>query len=222
MGILQNWVGIAVTVAFALTLTAFLARAASVLPQHILQGAAEPHPRHHFRRKALLALSPFCALACLWAFNPGKLVLAAIVYVSVLLVLAWIDAETGLLPDLLTLPLLWLGLLVNLSSGFISLQDAVLGAVAGYTTLWCVYWGFRLATGREGLGQGDLKLLAALGAWLGWAVLPWVLLLSAGLGLLAAVCLRICGKMKAGESLSFGPYLAAAGIVMLFALPQSC
>ena len=134
----------------------------------------------------------------------------------ILLTLAWVDAETGLLPDLLTLPLLWLGLLVNLNGIFASLNDAVLGAVAGYLLLWLIYWGFLLGSGREGLGQGDLKLLAALGAWLGWAALPWVLLISASLGLAAALGLRLLGRMKVGDALGFGPFLAVAGILTLF------
>lgn len=144
--------------------------------------------------------------------------IAVTVFILVLLALAWIDARRGLLPDALTQPLLWAGLLVNLNGTLVPLQHAVLGAAGGYLLLWCVYWGFLLTTGREGLGYGDLKLLAAIGAWLGWTVLPWVLLASASLGLVAALALRLAGRMKAGDALSFGPCLAAAGILVLFAM----
>lgn len=204
--------------AFALLLAAVLTRVAWILPRHIApETMVALHPRHPLRRRALLALSPVFAIACAWAFEPRWLVLAAILYLLVLLLLAWIDAETGLLPDLLTLPLLWLGLLVNLRGGFVDLHDAVLGVVLGYLLLYGVYWGFRLKTGREGLGHGDIKLVAAMGAWLGWAQVPWLLLVSATLGLLAAAVLRLTGRLAAGQAVSFGPYLAVAGIVLLFA-----
>jgi leader peptidase (prepilin peptidase)/N-methyltransferase len=135
-----------------------------------------------------------------------------------LLALAWIDAETGLLPDLLSLPLLWLGLLVNLDGAFTPLPDAVVGAVAGYLTLWIICGFFLLITGRVGMGHGDFKLLAALGAWLGWASLPWVVLVSSSLALVVALGMRLTGRMNAGDALRFGPYLAGAGIVALLRL----
>lgn len=207
-------------VVFACVLAGLLARVAWVLPRRLDAAlSTQPDLRHRRRRVAMLAVSPVFAVACVWAFAPGLAAVAAIVFVLVLLALAWIDAETGLLPDLLTLPLLWLGLLVNLNGVFVPLQDAVLGAVAGYLLLWCVYWGFLLYTGREGMGQGDLKLLAALGAWLGWAALPWVLLISASLGLAVALALRVAARMKSGEALCFGPFLAVAGVLVLFAMP---
>ena len=211
-----------VAVIFACVLAGLLARAAWVLPRQLdSELSTQPDPRHRRRRVAMLVVSPVFAVACVQAFSPGLAAAAAIVFVLVLLALAWIDAETGLLPDLLTLPLLWLGLLVNLNGLFAPLQDAVLGVIAGYLLLWCVYWGFLLSTGREGMGQGDLKLLAALGAWLGWAALPWVLLISASLGLAVALVLRVAGRMKPGEALSFGPCLAVAGILVLFAMPAA-
>lgn len=207
-------------VLLALVLAALLSRAAWVLPRQIDPALSIVADRPHRRRRlGLLLVSPLFALVCVWGFAPGLKAVAALVLVLMLLVLAWVDAETGLLPDLLTLPLLWLGLLVNLNGAFVPLHDAVLGAVAGYLLLWSVYWGFRLTTGREGLGYGDFKLLAALGAWLGWAVLPLVLLVSASLGLLAAACLRLTGRMQAGDPLSFGPFLAVAGILALFRAP---
>lgn len=195
-----------------------LSRLAWLLPRHIDPALpATPAILHRRRRWGMLAVSPFFAAACAWAFAPGLAAFSATVFVLVLLTLAWIDAETGLLPDLLTLPLLWLGLLVNLNGAFVPLQQAVLGAAAGYLVLGLVYWAFLLVTGRHGLGQGDMKLLAALGAWLGWAALPWVLLVSASLGLAVAGVLRLRGLMQAGDALSFGPCLAVAGILMLFA-----
>ena len=205
---------------FACVLAAVLSQAVWVLPRRLDPGLSAVPDAHHRRLRAgLLAVSPLFAVACLWAFAPGLAAASAIVFVLVLLALAWMDAETGLLPDLLTLPLLWLGLLVNLNGAFVPLQHAVLGAVAGYLALWVVYWGFLLCTGREGMGHGDFKLLAALGAWLGWMALPWVLLISASLGLAVALGLRLAGRMKAGDALSFGPCLALAGILALFVEP---
>lgn len=154
--------------------------------------------------------------ASVWGFGASLTAIAAIVFIVALLVLARIDAETGFLPDVLTLPLLWAGLLVNLDGLLAPLADAVLGAVAGYLTLWVVYQAFLSLTGKEGLGYGDFKLLAAVGAWIGWAALPWVLLLSSSLALLAALFMRATGRMAPGDALSFGPWLAAAGILVLF------
>jgi len=208
------------TLSFALALAAALLQAARLLPQRIDAALADaPHPQHRRRGQLLVFVSPIFALACLYAFPSIPVALGATVFVLVLLTLAWIDAETGLLPDLLTLPLLWLGLLVNIPGAFVSLPDAVIGAVAGYLVLFCVYWAFLLCAGREGLGQGDLKLMAALGAWSGWMSLPWVLLVSATLGLLVALVLRARGRLEPGQALSFGPCLAAAGILVLFAQP---
>lgn len=208
-------------VLFALALAILLARTARALPGRIDPALAQAdHPQHHRRRRLLIAVSPAFALACLWAFPSLFCAMAATAFVLTLITLAWIDAETGLLPDLLTQPLLWLGLLANLHGAFVPLADAVLGAVVGYLLLFCVYWGFLLSTGREGLGHGDLKLMAALGAWLGWMSLPWVLLVSAGLGLAVALVLRAKGRLAAGQALSFGPCLAVAGILILFAPPS--
>jgi len=129
--------------------------------------------------------------------------------------LAFIDLDTRLLPDALTLPLLWAGLLVNLHGTFVPLPDAVLGAVAGYLVLWSIYWLFKLLTGKEGMGYGDFKLLAAIGAWLGWTALPLVLLLSSLAGAVIGVSLKALGRLKEGEPLPFGPFLAAGGAVAL-------
>lgn len=158
--------------------------------------------------------------ACAWRFGPTPMAVCAMGLVAALLVLAWIDFETGLLPDAITLPLAWAGLLVNLDGGLAPLSLSVLGAVAGYLFLWVVFHGFRLITGREGMGYGDFKLMAALGAWLGLAALPWLLLGASLAGVAVGVTLRLAGRVQQGEPLPFGPYLAAGGILMLLAAGQ--
>jgi len=203
---------------FAWVCAGLLAHAAWALPRRLIPLPEYSTAAHRRGRLWLFAAAPVVAATCLWLFGATPAALAALVFVLCLLTLAWIDAQTGLLPDLLTLPLLWLGLLVNLRGGFVALPDAVLGAVAGYLILWCVYWAFRLCTGREGLGRGDFKLLAAVGAWLGWAALPPVLLLASVLGLAAVLLLRAAGRMRLGDPLSFGPCIAAGGVAALLRL----
>ncbi|KEQ17492.1 prepilin peptidase [Endozoicomonas numazuensis] len=132
-----------------------------------------------------------------------------------LLALTMIDLDTQLLPDSITLPLLWLGLLANTFGLFTPLQDAVLGAAAGYLSLWSVYWLFKLITGKEGMGYGDFKLLGALGAWMGWQMLPLIILLSSLVGTVVAVVLIIMKKQERSNPIPFGPYLAAAGFIAL-------
>ena len=149
--------------------------------------------------------------------------LAFLAFAWFLLALSLIDLDHHLLPDDLTLPLLWLGLLVsafNLGLPGVSLFDAVIGAAAGYMTLWSLFWAFLLVTGKEGLGYGDFKLLAALGAWLGWqAILP-VLLLASLAGAAIGLILIVFGGRERSAPLPFGPFLAAAGFVMLIWGPQ--
>lgn len=204
---------------FALGLAAMLDRAAYRLPRMLNAEIAQPRSRAHQRYRACFwAAGPVLAVLCAWFFGPTPAAAAAIVYTVTLLALAWIDAETGLLPDMLSLTLLWLGLLVNLNGGFIPLSDAVLGAAAGYMVPWCVCQLFYLITGRIGMGHGDFKLLAAIGAWLGWMSLPWVLLVSSSLALAFALALRLARRMKEGDPIRFGPYLAAAGILGLLRL----
>ncbi|MEY8941367.1 A24 family peptidase [Klebsiella michiganensis] len=137
--------------------------------------------------------------------------LGGLIFVSVLLLLAAIDAQTQLLPDRLTLPLLWAGLLFNLSDTFAPLAEAVIGAMVGYLSLWSVYWVFRLLTGKEALGYGDFKLLAALGAWLGWQPLPQTLLLASASGLVWTLLQRLVTRRSLEQPLAFGPWLALAG-----------
>jgi leader peptidase (prepilin peptidase)/N-methyltransferase len=141
--------------------------------------------------------------------------LAALLLVWVLLALAFIDLDTQFLPDDLTLPLLWVGLLFNISSTFTPLTDAVIGTAAGYLVLWLVYWGYRLVTGKEGMGYGDFKLLAALGAWLGWLMLPLIVLLSSAVGAVVGVLLILLRGHQRDKPIPFGPFLALAGVVAL-------
>ncbi|WP_313624582.1 A24 family peptidase [Achromobacter sp.] len=158
-----------------------------------------------------------CALfaACAVRFGATPLALMAMGLSATLVALAWIDFESTLLPDVLTQPLVWAGLLVNLFDAFTSLQMAVAGAVAGYVFLWVIFHVFRLLTGREGMGHGDFKLLAALGAWFGIGALPMVLLGASLVGVLVGGALTLSGRASRGQPLPFGPYLALAGLVML-------
>ncbi|WP_028864934.1 prepilin peptidase [Psychromonas aquimarina] len=138
-----------------------------------------------------------------------------LIFTWVLISLTFIDFDTMLLPDQLTLPLLWLGLLINISGTFTGLTDAVLGAVFGYLSLWSVYWGFKLLTGKEGMGYGDFKLLAALGAWFGWQALPLIILISSFAGAIIGIAVLLASKDKKSRPIPFGPYLAIAGWVYL-------
>ena len=150
-----------------------------------------------------------------WHFGVSPQALFAIIFLWALIALTFIDADTTLLPDDITLPLLWLGLLINVAGTFTTLQAAVIGAVAGYLALWSVYWAFKLITGKEGMGYGDFKLLAALGAWLGWQMLPLVILLSALVGTIVGVAGIVLQGREKGAKLPFGPYLAAAGLIAI-------
>ena len=158
------------------------------------------------------------AAVSFWHFGATLAALGATVFVWFTIALAFIDHETGLLPDDLTLPLAWLGLLLNLRAAFVPLPDAVIGAVAGYLSLWLVYWGYKLATGKEGMGYGDFKMNAAVGAFLGWKMLPLVILLSSVVGLAfgAAQMLAARGRWDAGFRFHFGPYIAIAALIALF------
>ncbi len=118
------------------------------------------------------------------------------------------------------MPLLWLGLLFNLNGGFIDLKSAVIGAVVGYLILWSVYWLFKIVTGKEGMGYGDFKLLAAIGAWFGWQLIPAVILLSSVLGAVIGIGLIAFRGKEGGTAIPFGPFLALGGIAALFFGPQ--
>lgn len=154
-------------------------------------------------------------LALAWAFPPSASLLGAALLTWALIALTLIDIDHQLLPDDITLPLLWLGLLFNLFGTYVSLADAVIGAMAGYLVLWTVYWLFKLATGKEGMGYGDFKLLAALGAWLGWQALPLIILLSSLVGAVVGIALMILKRRGRDVPIPFGPYLAAAGWIAL-------
>jgi leader peptidase (prepilin peptidase)/N-methyltransferase len=140
----------------------------------------------------------------------------ALVFTWAMIALAFIDFDTFYLPDDITLPLLWAGLLFNLFGGYVDLSSSVIGAVAGYLSLWLVFWIFKFATGKEGMGYGDFKLLAAIGAWLGWKMLPLVILLSSFVGATIGILLIILARRGRNVPIPFGPYLAIAGIIALF------
>jgi leader peptidase (prepilin peptidase) / N-methyltransferase len=142
--------------------------------------------------------------------------IAAMAFLAALLALSFIDFDTQYLPDDITLPLIWAGLIINLWGTFVDLQSAVIGAIAGYLVLWTVYWLFKLATGKEGMGFGDFKLLAAIGAWLGWKILPFVILASSLVGAVLGIALIIIAKRGREVPMPFGPYLAIAAVIALF------
>jgi len=156
------------------------------------------------------------------SFGVTWLTLALLVFTWSLIVLAVIDFDHQLLPDSITLPLLWLGLLVNsIGLGFgVSLQDAVIGAIAGYLVLWCFYWAFKLLTGKEGMGYGDFKLLSTLGAWMGWQNILPIIILSSLVGAVIGIITISIFKRDKSAPMPFGPFLAGAGFIMLIWGPQ--
>jgi leader peptidase (prepilin peptidase)/N-methyltransferase len=165
---------------------------------------------------------PLVELACglisafvAWHFGFGWQAAAVLVLSWGLLSMSLIDADHQLLPDAIVLPLLWLGLIVNAFGLFASLTDALWGAVAGYLALWCVFWLFKLITGKEGMGYGDIKLLAMLGAWGGWQILPLTILLSSIVGAVLGVILLRLRNVETSTPIPFGPYLAIAGWIAL-------
>lgn len=166
------------------------------------------------------ALTGLLAGLISWKFGYSGMAVAAWIFTFALVTLTFIDFDTQLLPDDITLPLLWLGLLYNLNTGFTDLHSAVIGAVAGYLSLWSVYWLFKLATGKEGMGYGDFKLLAAIGAWFGWQLIPAVILLSSLVGSIIGIGLIFLAKHGRNVPIPFGPYLALGGIAALFWGPQ--
>jgi leader peptidase (prepilin peptidase)/N-methyltransferase len=151
-----------------------------------------------------------------WNFGYGFLALAALIFVWAMIALAFIDLDTQLLPDDITLPLLWAGLLVNLGDGFTDIRSAIIGAVSGFLALWSVYWCFKIATGKEGMGYGDFKLLAVIGAWFGWKMLPLVILISSLVGAVVGIGLIVITKHGRNVPIPFGPYLVGGGLIALF------
>lgn len=161
----------------------------------------------------------FTALAsayAAWHFGPTIQTVGALLLIWSLIALTAIDFDTQLLPDSITLPLLWLGLAFNITNTYTDISTAVIGAMVGYLSLWLVFWGFKLATGKEGMGYGDFKLLAALGAWLGWQMLPAIILLSSIVGAAVGISLILFARHGRNIPIPFGPYLAAAGCIALF------
>ena len=167
-------------------------------------------------------LAGLCTAGAAWHFGAGAATLGAMLFLWATIALAFIDQATGYLPDDITLPLVWAGLLFNVSGTFVPLADAVTGAAAGYVSLWSIYWAYKLLTGKEGMGYGDFKMTAAVGAFLGWKALPLVILLSSLVGLVfgAAQMLAARGRWDGGFRFHFGPYIAIAGAIALFWGPR--
>ena len=162
------------------------------------------------------ALSGLLSGYAVWRFGASWAGVGALLFIWGMIALTFIDFDTQLLPDSITLPLLWVGLLLNLGGAFTDLKSAVIGAAAGYLSLWTVYWAFKLATGKEGMGYGDFKLLAAVGAWLGWQMLPLTILASSMVGAVVGIALIVFARHGRDIPIPFGPYLAAAAIIALF------
>ena len=161
------------------------------------------------------AVTGLLSAVLVWNLGSGWLGLAGLAFTYFLIAMTLIDYDTKTLPDDLTYPLLWLGLLINLNGTIVPLRDAVIGAMAGYVSLWAVYWLFKLVTGKEGMGYGDFKLLAALGAWMGWAMLPTIIILSSVVGAIVGISLIVFARRDRNNPIPFGPYLAAAGMIAL-------
>lgn len=188
-----------------------------VLSWLLLRGrAACCHSRIPLQYPLVELAAAALAMGAVWRFGYGTDVIAAMLFSWVLLTAAVIDWRTQLLPDSLTLSLLWAGLLYSMHGGLVSVGSAVVGAAVGYLSLWAIFHAFRLLTGREGLGYGDFKLLAALGAWLGWQVMPTLLLLSSTVGALVGLTLLATGHLGRQQPMPFGPFIAGAGVFCMY------
>ncbi len=185
---------------------------------YVLQKGTCRHCKNPINARYLVVevLSGLIVAFIAWQFGWSTHSVASIILALSLLTLTCIDLETQLLPDNITLPLVWLGLLFNLNQEFTTIESAVLGAVFGYLILWAVYWIFKITTNKEGMGYGDFKMLAAIGAWLGWAVLPLVILISSLTASIVGITLILLKKQDRATAIPFGPYLALAGIIALF------
>jgi leader peptidase (prepilin peptidase)/N-methyltransferase len=159
--------------------------------------------------------------ACGWRFGHQASTLLWCGFVAVLVAAAMIDWDTTLLPDDLTLPLMWAGLIVSALGWNLPIKDALWGAVSGYLSLWSVYWLFKKATGKEGMGYGDFKLLAALGAWLGWTMILPIVLASSIIGAVIGIGMKLTGQLREGVYVPYGPFLAGAGLVVTMAGSRS-
>ena len=168
-----------------------------------------------FRYPFIELLSAILAATCAWHYGFSLVGISSIILTWALISLAWIDYDTQYLPDQITLPFLWLGLLLNLNSTFTDIHSALIGAVAGYLVLWSVYHLFKLLTKKEGMGFGDFKLLALLGAWMGWQFLPAIIIISSLVGSIIGISLILLKKHQREIPIPFGPYLAIAGWIVL-------
>ncbi|MDP5029293.1 MAG: A24 family peptidase [Paraglaciecola sp.] len=160
-------------------------------------------------------LSAVLSAVAAWHFGFGPAALLAVLATWLLIAMTFIDLDKMLLPDQLTLSLLWIGLLASISGVYVGSADAIIGAAVGYVCLWSLYWAFKLLTGKEGMGYGDFKLLAALGAFVGWQQLPVVILLSSLVGAIVGISLILIQGRDKSQPIPFGPYLAAAGWLTL-------
>ena len=165
------------------------------------------------RYPAIELLTGVLSALVVWKLGTGWQGLGGLFFLYFLVALTFIDADTQLLPDDLTYPLIWAGLLININGTYVSLHDAVVGAAAGYLALWTIYWVYKLVRGREGMGYGDFKLLAALGAWMGWATLPAIVLMASLVGAVVGIALMVANRRGFDYQIPFGPYLAAAGLL---------
>jgi leader peptidase (prepilin peptidase) / N-methyltransferase len=156
-------------------------------------------------------LTAAASVVCLWRFGPGFSCVMALIFTWLLVAMSGIDLHTQLLPDQLTLPLLWIGLFLAMWALYVPLEPALIGAMIGYGSLWSVNALFKLVRGIDGMGNGDFKLLAALGAWMGWTKLPMIILLSASVGAAVGISLMLLRKQEREQPMPFGPFLAAAG-----------
>ncbi len=187
-----------------------------VLSYVLLRGRCSHCDAHiSLRYPAVEALTALLSITVVWVLGLDWQLAAALILTWGLIVLSFVDLDHMLLPDVITLPLLWLGLLVNLAGGFCDLGSAVIGAVSGYLVLWIIFHVYRMISGREGFGYGDFKLLAVLGAWLGWQMLPLVLLFASLCGAVIGITLILLTPREARQPLPFGPYLAVAGWIAL-------
>lgn len=184
----------------------------------LFQRGACRHCQHpiSWRYPLVETSSALLTACCIYVFGFTGLGWAYAVFVYMLLVLTCIDKQHMLLPDQLTLPLVWLGLLASIWLTPVTPTDAIIGATVGYLALWSVFWLFKLLTGKEGMGYGDFKLLAALGAWLGWQMLPMIILLSSIIGAVIGLVMIVINRHQQGQPLPFGPFLAFAGLLALF------
>ena len=168
-----------------------------------------------FRYPLVESLTAILFVVTIWHFGPNLQGLTALVLTAFLVAMAGIDIDHQLLPDNMTLPLMWGGILISFWSIHSDLASSVAGAIGGYLILWTIYHLFRLLTGKEGMGYGDFKLLAALGAWMGWQMLPLVVLLSSVVGAVVGLVLMGTGRLQKDKPMPFGPFIAAAGWIAL-------